>query len=314
MNFPWGNHQRYYSYSNYIRKFFSGRTQKLSIDAGFACPNRDGTKGVGGCLYCNNASFKPDYCQPELSVTQQLKRGMTFFSKNKKPDQFLAYFQAYSNTYDRVDRLEQLFLEALHVEGVVGLVISTRADCLEDEKLDLLKEISQKHYVSIEIGIESCNEETLRFLNRCCSFKEVQETVQRISQKGIQIGAHLIVGLPDEDETTILNHADIISQLPVNTLKVHQLQIISNTQLAQLYKKHPDSFNVLTLGEYINLLMKFLEMLNPAIAVERFSSQSPKDLLIQPMWGMKNYEITRILDAKLKTENTWQGRNFQCRN
>lgn len=314
MNFPWGNHQRYYSYSNYIRKFFSGRTQKLSIDAGFTCPNRDGTKGVGGCLYCNNASFKPDYCQPELSVTQQLKRGMTFFSKNKKPDQFLAYFQAYSNTYDRVDRLEQLFLEALHVEGVVGLVISTRADCLEGEKLDLLKEISQKHYVSIEIGIESCNEETLRFLNRCCSFKEVQETVQRISQKGIQIGAHLILGLPGEDEATILTHADKISQLPVNTLKIHQLQIIRNTQLAQLYKKHPDSFNVLTLGEYINLLMKFLEVLNPAIAVERFSSQSPKDLLIQPMWGMKNYEITRILDAKLKTENTWQGRNFQSRN
>ncbi|MCK4663637.1 MAG: TIGR01212 family radical SAM protein [Bacteroidales bacterium] len=305
----WGHNRRYNDYTNYIKKHFNQRVQKISINTGLGCPNRDGTITYGGCTYCNNQAFNPAYSSAAKTITQQLNEGIDFFAKKYKTQKYLAYFQSYTNTYADVETLKKLYIEALSHPKVIGLVIATRPDTVDDEKLGMIAELSEKFYIMIEYGVESTNNNTLKLINRGHDYETSVNTIIKTHNKGINVGAHLIIGLPDEDEEQILQHACKLSQLPLTTLKLHQLQIIEGTKMALQYKKEPSLFNLFTIDNYINLIIDFLEILNPDIVVERFTSESPVNILIAPQWGgLKNFEIVDKIDKKLIERNTWQGR------
>jgi hypothetical protein len=309
--FPWGNSKRYNDSSNEYKKIFGGRVQKISIDAGFTCPNRDGTKSYGGCTYCNNKTFNPFYCTPEKSISEQISEGVSFFSEKYKTQKYIAYFQAYTNTYAPLSVLKKYWEESLKMPGVIGLAISTRPDCIDSEKLDFLQLLSEKYYVSIEYGFESCKNETLKQINRCHTFKESVAALEMTYGRGINTGIHLILGLPGETREEILNHSVLISDLPFNFLKLHQLQIIKNTKMAAEYAENPQKFRLFDLKEYIDLTIDFLELLNPEIKIERFTGESPKNLIIAPDWGgKKNFEITALIEKKMKLRDTFQGKLY----
>ena len=289
----------YNDFGTWIRgRFPDFRVQKISIDAGFSCPNRDGKISSGGCTYCDNRTFNPSYCDRRKSVAEQLLEGKSFFS-SKYPDmKYLAYFQAYTNTYAKVEELKAMYEEALRVDDVVGIVIGTRPDCVSDELLDYLEELSRLTFVLVEYGIESANDDTLRRINRGHDFACCRNAVERTHARGILTGGHIIIGLPGEDAGESLRQAPIISSLPLDILKIHQMQIIKGTRLAQEYAEHP--FHVYTVDEYIDVIVRYIRLLRKDLVLERFVSQSPKDLLIAPKWGLKNYEFTNLLNNKLK--------------
>ena len=284
--------------------------QKISINAGFTCPNRDGSKGWGGCTYCNNQTFSPEYCHTEKSVTEQLEEGIRFFSRKYPEMKYLAYFQAYTNTYDELSSLKAKYEEALSYPGVVGLIVGTRPDCMPDALLDYFTELSREKFVMIEYGLESTLDKTLLRINRGHTYEESENAIRRTAERGIYTGAHLILGLPEESREEILHHADRLSGLPVTTLKLHQLQLIRNTRMAKEYAEHPEEFHLYTADEYIDLVIDFIEKLNPSIVVERFVSQSPKELLIAPDWGLKNFEFTAKVNKRIAERNARQGRLF----
>lgn len=297
------------SYSNYIRETFGERVQKISINTGYSCPNRDGTKGLGGCTYCNINSIKPEYANAKKSVTQQLTEGINFFSQRYKVIKYLAYFQSYTNTYHSNETLIKTYEEALNVPDVIGLVIGTRPDCISTEIADYLQEVSKTKYVSVELGIESTNEITLQKINRCHTYQETIDAVEMLAGKNILVGGHLILGFPWETKEDILLHAKNVSKLPLKFLKIHHLQILKSTQLARDYEVNKDTFNLLTLPEYLDITVEFLENLRSDIVVQRFLSEAPKDLLIAPHWeGVKNYEFTSKIEKKMRELGTWQGR------
>ena len=296
----------YNSYSQWIRKQFPYRVQKISIDAGFTCPNRDGKVGRGGCIFCDNNTFNPAYCDRKKTVTQQLEEGKQFFSRKYPDMKYLAYFQAYSNTYDTLDVLKRKYEEALAVEDVVGLVIGTRPDCMPDDVLDYLEVLNKQTFLIVEYGIESANDETLQRINRGHSFETARQSVERTTGRGILTGAHVILGLPGEDATESIRQAALISSLKLNLLKIHQLQIIRGTYLAEIYEKKP--FHLYSVDEYIKLTASYLQYLRKEIIVERFVSQSPPEMVIAPHWGMKNYEFTNLLVNYMKKEGVWQGK------
>jgi len=309
--YKWGHNRPFNDYSTYFKSIFSERVQKISIDAGFSCPNRDGTKAKGGCTYCNNDTFNPFYCEPSKSVTQQLNEGIAFFEPKYKTQQYLAYFQAFSNTHGSLDLLKKLYEEALSHKKVIGLVIGTRPDCVNNEILDYLAKLSQKYFIVVEYGIESTLDRTLNLINRCHTFQDSIDAINKTASRNIETGVHMILGLPNETEEEIINHAKTISKLPIKSLKLHQLQIIKNTVMAKQYKDNPNQFSLFTSESYIELVVKFLENLNPNIIIERFISESPKDLLIAPKWDrIKNFEIVSKIEKRLKELNTWQGRLF----
>jgi radical SAM protein (TIGR01212 family) len=303
--------KRYLDYTSLIRSTFGERVQKISIDVGFSCPNRDGSKGFGGCTYCNNEAFSPDYCDPDKSISQQLKEGISFFSKKYKSQQYLAYFQAYTNTYSDIESLKIMYHEALNHPGVIGLVIGTRPDCISEEVIELLSGLSKKYFISLEFGIESTVEETLLKINRCHSFEDSKAAFEMAKNRNIHLGAHLIIGLPGESREDILQHAVAISQLPVQTLKLHQLQIVKQTVMANQYKSHPEIFELFDIENYIDLIVDFIGILRPDIIIERFISESPTALLLAPKWNLKNFEIVAIIDKKLIEKNTWQGKFYK---
>lgn len=303
--------KRYNDFSGYFKQIFNERVQKVSIDAGFTCPNRDGLKGHGGCTYCNNKTFKPSYCNLENSVTSQINQGVAFFAKKYKSMKYLAYFQAYTNTYAPLDNLKDLYNEALQHPKIVGLVISTRPDSVSDELLDYLAELSKKVYVMVEFGLESHLDKTLEKINRGHTFSESVHALTETHNRGINNCAHVILGLPGESRTDILNQARVISNLPLKNLKLHQLQIHKNTVLAKQYQKNPGNFKLYSAEEYIELVVDYLELLNPAIIVERFISQAPRDMLLAPKWGLKNFEFVAKVEKRLAERNTWQGRLFE---
>ena len=296
----------YNSYSQWIRKQFPYRVQKISIDAGFTCPNRDGKVGRGGCIFCDNNTFNPAYCDRKKTITQQLEEGKQFFSRKYPDMKYLAYFQAYSNTYDTLDVLKRKYEEALAVEDVVGLVIGTRPDCMPDDVLDYLEVLNKQTFLIVEYGIESANDETLQRINRGHSFETARQSVERTTGRGILTGAHVILGLPGEDATESIRQAALISSLKLNLLKIHQLQIIRGTYLAEIYEKKP--FHLYSVDEYIKLTASYLQYLRKEIIVERFVSQSPPEMVIAPHWGMKNYEFTNLLVNYMKKEGVWQGK------
>lgn len=303
--------KRYNSGSDYYKKFFTNRVQKISIDAGFTCPNRDGSKARGGCTYCDNNTFKPFYCSPEKSVKQQLTEGFEFFSKKYKNQQYLAYFQSFTNTYAAVEKLKSLYYDALSVENVVGLVISTRPDCFDEQIADLIAQIAQKYFVLVEFGVETTNDETLIKINRHHTFKDVQNALYICKNKNIRTGIHVIFGLPEESKEEMIQRAEIISELPFDLLKLHQLQIVKNTKMAIDYQTNPQNFKLFGLDDYIELVIEFLEHLSPQVYIDRFTSEVPSDSLIAPRWGnLKNYEIVHKINKRLELLDTWQGKKF----
>lgn len=300
--------KRYREFGDFLRERFPFKAQKIAINAGFTCPNRDGSKGRGGCTYCNNQTFNPSYCQTDKSVTDQLAEGVRFFSRKYPEMRYLAYFQAYTSTYGEQERLERLYEEALGYPGVVGLVIGTRPDCMPDRLLNYLARLSEQVLVLVEYGVESTLDRTLRRINRGHDFAEAEEAIRRTAARGIAVGAHLILGLPGESRDEILGHADRLSDLPLTTLKLHQLQLIRHTRMALEFERQPEDFHLFTVDEYIDLAIDFIERLDPAIALERFVSQSPKELLIAPDWGLKNYEFTARVNRRLAERDSWQGK------
>ena len=311
-SFPWGHERRFNAYSNYFRKHFGARVQKLSINAGFTCPNRDGSKGRGGCTYCNNEAFNPSYCKPEKSVRQQLEEGITFHRERyREASSYLAYFQAFSNTYSDQGHLAELYEEALSVPGVTGLIIGTRPDCIDESKLDYIKSLSEKYYVAIEYGIESCYNKTLERINRGHTFEEAVSSLKATAEKGINTGAHFIFGLPDETREEMLNEAGIISGLPLTTVKFHQLQIIKGTVMETEYRDHPEEFQLFSWEEYLSFFIRFVELLNPSIVVERFTGEAPPRFLAGSLWGKKRSDqIVDLIEKRMEETDTWQGKYY----
>ena len=298
----------YADMGSYLAARFPYKVQKISLHAGFSCPNRDGTKGRGGCTYCNNQTFSPDYCHTGRSITEQLDEGIAFFARKYPDMKYLAYFQAYTNTYGATPYLAACYEEALAHEGVVGLIIGTRPDCMPPDLLAYLSDLARDRYLMVEYGIESTCDETLARVNRGHDYVSAVDAVRRTAEAGIPVGAHMILGLPGESRETILSHAGRLSALPLTMVKLHQLQLIRGTRLAQEYEQGLADIYPYTVTEYVDLAIDFIERLRPDIVVERFVSQSPDALLIAPRWGLKNHEFTARLLQRMRERNTWQGR------
>ncbi len=288
----------YLDFGSWLRSQFPFRVQKISVNAGFTCPNRDGRVGYGGCIYCNNQTFNPAYCDNGKTVTEQLIDGKRFFSKKYPEMKYLAYVQADTSTYGSNEHLKALYEEALAMEDVVGLVIGTRPDCINDELLTYFEDLSHRTFLIIEYGVETCNDKTLQLINRGHDFACSRHAIEETARRGIRVGAHIILGLPGEDAEESLRQAPIISSLPLTTLKIHQLQIIRGTRLAKMYAEEP--FHLYTVDEYIQLIAQYISLLRSDLVLERFVSQSPAELLIAPHWGLKNYEFTQRLQNYLR--------------
>lgn len=301
---------RYNEYGAWLKQMFPFKVQKISLNAGFTCPNRDGSVGVGGCTYCNNQTFNPAYCQTEKSITQQIEEGKQFFGRKYPEMKYLAYFQAYTNTYGSVSDVIQKYEEALRVPDVVGLVIGTRPDCMPDELLDYLEELNKRTFLVVEYGIESVFDETLLRINRGHDHASTVSAVQQTASRGIITGGHIILGLPGESKEKLMEEAKILSELPLTTLKLHQLQLIKGTRMADEYFANPSDFHLFTADEYIDLVIDFIERLNPSIVLERFVSQSPASLLAVEGWGLKNYEFVDKVRKRLEEREAFQGRLY----
>ena len=312
-NFIWKHNRRYNAYSNYFKEIFGERVQKVTINAGFTCPNRDGKISKNGCIYCDNNAFNPSYCCPTKSIVQQIEEGIEFHkNRYRRANKYLAYFQAFSNTYAELDVLKKTYQPALDNENIIGLVIGTRPDCIDDEKLDYFAQLSKNHYVIIEYGIESCNDKTLQLINRGHSFEQAVEAVEKTHKAGVKTGAHFIFGLPHETISEWMQWADIISELPLDTIKFHQLQIIKNTPIAVMYEENPAVFHSFSLDGYIDFITDFLERLNPNFVVERFAGEVPPRFLAQTSWGLiRNDQILQAVERKLEEKNTWQGKLYE---
>ena len=312
MIYPWGHQRRFNSYTEYIRRTFGGRVQKVVVDAGFTCPNRDGTRGIGGCTYCNNDAFNPSYCNPEEDLHTQISKGIRFHAvRYRRAEKFLVYFQPYSNTYAPLAVLKPLYERALEYPGVTGLVIGTRPDCMDREKIDYLKQLSERCYIQVEYGVESCYDHTLVRINRGHLFADSAGMIRQTHAAGIHTGTHMIFGLPGETIDDMLAEARILSELPVDTIKFHQLQIVKGTQMEKEFLDTPADFHPFTLEEYISFIISFLERLNPAIVVERFSGEVPPRLLHHLTWDLIRYdEVLRLIEKQLEARDTWQGRLY----
>ncbi|MEZ5197064.1 MAG: TIGR01212 family radical SAM protein [Bacteroidales bacterium] len=312
MNNPWGHKRRFNSYTEYFRKEFGERVQKVSIDAGFSCPNRDGTLAYGGCTYCNNEAFNPSYCQPEKPIMQQLDEGIEFHLKRyRRANKYLAYFQTYSNTFAPLEKLKKIYSEALSHPGVIGLVIGTRPDCMDDEKLEYFSRLNESHYLIIEYGMESCYNKTLERINRHHTYEQTAEAITKTASYGIKTGAHLIFGLPGESRHEMMMEAAIVSQLPISNIKFHQLQIIKNTAMAKEYSNEPEAFELFGLDEYIDFIVHFIEQLNPRFIIERFTGEVPPRFLAGPNWGLiRNDQVNHRIEQRMEELNTWQGKFY----
>lgn len=310
MNAPTEQIQPLYNdFTTFLNRHFDCKVQKISINAGFTCPNRDGSRGRGGCTYCNNQTFNPDYCHTDSDVTRQLNEGKEFFARKYPQMRYLAYFQAYTNTYAGLEALKRLYEEALSVDGVVGLVIGTRPDCMPTDLLNYLEQLSRQTFLLVEYGIETTEDTTLQRINRGHSFAETVRAVHETSERGILTGGHVILGLPGESRELMLQHPARLSALPLVTLKLHQLQIIRGTRMAREWRECPGDFYPIDTAEaYIDLAIDYVERLRPDLVIERFVSQSPKELLIAPDWGLKNHVFTALLQKRMRQRGAYQGR------
>ncbi len=310
VDFPEG--KRYNTASGRYQRIYGERLQKLVIDAGFTCPNRDGTVGYGGCSYCDNAAFHPGYSIPGKSLLQQIDEGIEFHHRRyPKVNHYLAYFQSYSNTYASLEKLETLYGEALSHPSVVGLVIGTRPDCVDEEKLDYLSSLAGDKVIVVEYGIESCYDKTLLRINRGHDFETARKAVEMTAERGIDVGAHFILGLPGESREMLLDQCSVISSLPLTSVKFHQLQIVKGTRMEKEYDNNPDEFLRLSLNEYLDLVIDILERLRPDLCIERVAGEVPPRFVRETPWGLiRNDGILRLLDKRLEERDTWQGEKY----
>lgn len=304
---------RYSSFTGYFKQKYGCRLQKVVIDAGFTCPNRDGSCGLGGCTYCDNAAFHPSYSTPDKSISQQIDEGIEFHKvRYRRAYRYLAYFQPYSNTYAPVERLRQVCSEALAHPDVCGVVLGTRPDCIDEEKLHFFSELSKRCIVILEYGIESCYDSTLLRINRGHDFQCAIDAVNATSRYGIEQCAHIMFGLPGETREMMLDEAAMINRLPVQSLKFHQLQIVKGTAMEREFKERPEDFVTWTLPEYIDFFIDFLERLDPKYYVERFVSEVPPRYVSDTPWGLiRNVEILRMLEKRMEERDARQGRLLQ---
>ena len=311
----WKHKRRFNSYAQYFKRVFGERVQKISVDAGFTCPNRDGKLAKGGCTYCNNNAFNPSYCDPKKSISQQVLEGIEFHKvRYRRAGNYLVYFQPYSNTYAPISQLKHLYESALSQPGVVGIVIGTRPDCIDDEKLEYFKELSKKYYIIIEYGIESIHNSTLDRINRWHTYEQSVEAVEKTAEYGINVGAHFIFGLPGESREMILESVEEISNLPLTTIKFHQLQIVEGTQMAVDFKLNSKDYNLFSFEGYINFIVKFSERLNPNFIIERFAGEVPPRYLAGPGWGLiRNDQINVAIEKEFEKQDTWQGKYYRSR-
>ena len=306
--FPDG--KRYSSFVGYFKRKYGERLQKIVLDAGFTCPNRDGKVGRGGCTYCDNAAFHPSYSTAGKSLYQQMEEGIEFHKvRYRTTEHYLAYFQSFSNTYAPLERLKQLYTEALSHPSVVGIVVGTRPDCVDEEKLDYLAELAKDHVVIVEYGIESCYDKTLARINRGHDFETARKAVMMTAERGIDVGAHFILGLPGETREMMLESCRLINELPLRSTKFHQLQIVKGTRMEKEYEECPQDFERFTLDEYLDFFADMLERLRPNLYIERFAGEVPPRFVNETPWGLiRNAELLRLLDKRLEERDTWQGR------
>lgn len=326
---------RYNSAAGYFKRTYGERLQKLVVDAGFTCPNRDGTKGRGGCTFCDNAAFHPGYSTPDKPIRQQLDEGIEFHRlRYPRARHYLAYFQPFTNTYAPLERLRSLYLEALSHPSVTGLVIGTRPDCVDEEILDFLADLKDGKILrdwrrllpgpdgsgmevsapllTLEYGIESCNDQTLRRINRCHDFACARKAVALTSERGIDCGAHFILGLPGETRQMLLSECDKISALPLRTVKFHQLQLVKGTRMEREFAEKPADFLRLGLDDYLDLITDMLERLRPSLCIERIAGEVPPRFLGETQWGLlRNVDLIRRLEARLEERDTFQGRLYR---
>ena len=300
----------YSSFVGYFKRKYGERLQKIVLDAGFTCPNRDGKVGRGGCTYCDNAAFHPSYSTAGKSLYQQMEEGIEFHKvRYRTTEHYLAYFQSFSNTYAPLERLKQLYTEALSHPSVVGIVVGTRPDCVDEEKLDYLAELAKDHVVIVEYGIESCYDKTLARINRGHDFETARKAVIMTAERGIDVGAHFILGLPGETREMMLESCRLINELPLRSAKFHQLQIVKGTRMEKEYEECPQDFERFTLDEYLDFFADMLERLRPDLYIERFAGEVPPRFVNETPWGLiRNAELLRLLDKRLEERDTWQGR------
>lgn len=301
--------QRYRSFGTFMRTEFGYTVYKVNVDAGFTCPNRDGTLGLTGCIYCNNDSFRPNSCTPTLSISTQIQNGISHIRKRYKANKFIVYFQPYTNTYAPLEILTSLYAEALKEQDVIGLAIGTRPDAVDEEKINMIEELASKHFILIEYGLQSIYDKSLAFINRGHDYAAFQKAINMTKGRGIHIGAHLIAGFPTETREEMLAMAEEISSLPIGFLKVHQLQVVKDTPLADVYQTNP--FSPFAYEEYLDFIVDFIERTSPDIVFQRLFATAPDTILIAPDWGKNRYEILRDIEKRLIMRDTHQGKKYR---
>ena len=301
--------RRYNSFGSHMRGRYGSTVYKVNVDAGFTCPNRDGSLGVSGCIYCNNDSFRPNSCKPTVSVREQIRNGIAHIRRRYKSEKFLVYFQPYTNTYAPVDELEALYLQALEEPSVIGLAIGTRPDAIDQKKIEMIESLTSDAFILIEYGLQSIYDRSLRYINRGHDYPAFLNAIHLTKNRGIEIGAHLIAGFPTETRDEMLAMADEISLLGINFLKIHQLQVVRETPLEAIYKEKP--FHTFGYEEYIDFVVDFIERLSPEIVLQRLFATAPDNILVAPHWGKNRQKILRDIERKLELKDTCQGKKYK---
>lgn len=314
MSYPWGTDRRFNAYSDYFRKEYGERVQKITINAGFTCPNRDGKVGRGGCTFCDNRAFNPSYDDAHTSVTEQIKKGMEFHKKRyRKATSYLAYFQAFSNTYADLEHLQKLYEEALSVPEVRGIVVGTRPDCVDEVKLDYFAELSKRCHLVLEYGMESMLNNTLLRVNRGHDVEKSRWAVEETARRGIHVGGHLIIGLPGEERSDFLDMAMELADWPLDTVKFHQLQLIKGTAMAREFEKNPEDFPSFAMEDYLELMMEIVELLPPRLVIERIAGEVIPGMGLREGWGIRYDGVLKAFEKLLEENDSWQGKKFIAR-
>ncbi|MDR1274901.1 MAG: TIGR01212 family radical SAM protein [Candidatus Accumulibacter sp.] len=304
--------RRYNAYNDWAKKHYGGRLQKISVDAGFTCPNRDGTLGFGGCSFCNNEGFSPSYLREQRNIAEQIDTGVEFARRRyPRSKAFLAYFQSYSNTYAALEKLREAYGAAIDHPDIAGLVVGTRPDCLPDETLDYLADLSKRVFVELEIGIESCDDAVLKECLRGHDFSCTRDAFARAAQRGLFLTGHLLIGLPLETHESLMRGAEALAALPIDALKFHQLQIMRGTRLAERYLADPENLSLLDLNSYFDSVIDVVERLPPSMKIQRLGSEVPPRVLVSPDWGMRLDKFAPMFEERLRARNAWQGRCFR---
>ena len=300
---------RYFSYNHFLRQVFQSRVQKVSIDAGFTCPNVDGTVALGGCVFCDNRSFSPSRRLPRVDIRSQLDEGIRRLKWRYDVDRFLAYFQPATNTYGPVEKLRMLFERAISHPQVVGLVIGTRPDCVPNDVLDLLEELADRTYLSVEYGLQTIHDRSLDWMNRGHHYDAFLDAMERSRNRGFEICAHVMLGLPGETHDDMLATASEVARLGLDAVKLHNLYVVKNTPLAEQYEA--GQVELLSRDEYVAAVVEFLELLPPSCVVERVTGEVPSDYLVAPDWCVDKMALRQAIEDEFVRRDTWQGRRYQ---